>query len=70
MGTARVNRNIDPLLAKELNVRQLPDFVGVISGRVYHYSRTVTVDGLRDFVGELFPTSLVPEVSIAVEHTK
>ena len=58
-----MNRNIDPLLAKELNIRQLPDFVGVINGRVYHYSDSVTVDGLRDFVSELFPTRLVSEVS-------
>ena len=69
LGTGRVNRNIDAQLAKHLGIRKLPDFVGVIGGKVYHYSGAVTVRNLKEFVSELFPNNLVSEVSLlSVKH--
>lgn len=64
LGTAQVNRDYDPQLARELGIRKLPDFVGVISGKLYHYAGMVTVKNLKDFVKGLFPDNLVPEVGL------
>ncbi|XP_028393821.1 dnaJ homolog subfamily C member 16-like isoform X2 [Dendronephthya gigantea] len=64
IGTGNVNRNMDPQLAKFLGVRKLPDFVAVISGKLYHYTGTVSVQNLKNFVSGIFSKHhYIPEVT-------
>jgi thioredoxin-like negative regulator of GroEL len=63
VGTGRINKNVDPQLARLLGVRKLPDFVAVINGKLYHYSGSISGENLKNFVSGLFSTChLIPEV--------
>ena len=63
MGIGIINVNRSPRLADALGVGRVPSIIGVINGRVAFYNEIVTVQGLKDFVLELFPRGLIEKVN-------
>ena len=60
IGIINVHRSLR--LADALGAERVPSIIGVINGRVAFYNEMVTVQGLKDFVLELFPRGLIEKV--------
>nr|XP_058959875.1 dnaJ homolog subfamily C member 16-like [Pocillopora verrucosa] len=61
IGIINVHRSLR--LADALGAGRVPSIIGVINGRVAFYNEIVTVQGLKDFVLELFPRGLIEKVT-------
>ena len=62
VGIGIINVNRSPRLVDALGAGRVPTIIGVINGRVIFYNDRVTVQGLKDFVMELFPSGLIEKV--------
>ena len=64
VGIGTINANRNARLVDKLDIGRIPSIIGVINGQVTFYSDIVSVQGLRDFVTGLFPSSLIEKVII------
>ena len=51
-------------LAAKLRVSQVPSIVGVMGERLSYYRGPVSIQGLREFIRNIFPTHFVTKVSM------
>jgi len=62
VGAGVINAQLDSVMSRKLRLSTVPAVVGVIGGKLHWFDGHFTVQHLRDFVRELYPSDLIQEV--------
>ena len=60
MGSVQVQ--LDHALANKLRISRIPSIVGVINGKLHHFSGRWGLYEIRDFIRSMFPADIITQV--------
>ena len=60
MGSVQVQ--LDHALAHKLRVSRIPSIIGVINGKLQHFSGRWGLYEIRDFIRSMFPDNIISQV--------